>query len=351
VTIKKFSKKLADIYKIKTNFYYQNNKLLKDEIKINKKYKEQPLRDKCKNCNYKSEKKIFFSFGIDYFVCSKCHHLNGIYSDSKKFCHWLYEEKKTDNYNNQKFYTLKDFDKRVDNIYLPKAKFLIEVLRKNINIIDLGAGAGHFVKALEILNISCVGLEPSKYLASLGNKKLKQNTILNLSLDEIEKDFFDHHISDNKENVLSLIGVLEHLHDINSVMVKFLKSKIKYLYISVPIFSLSTFIENVFNKVYPRQLSGAHTHLYTKKSLQFFAKKYNLKIIGQWWFGQDFIDLYRSILLSSKSHDHKNYKHLLDKNLFSVIDKLQNILDKNMICSEAHIIFKKKIDSKSVFSI
>ncbi len=138
--------------------------------------------------------------------------------------------------------------------------------------------------------------------------------------------------------------MLEHLQDINSLMVKFLKSKIKYLYISVPIFSLSTFIENVFNKVYPRQLSGGHTHLYTKKSLLFFARKYNLKIIGEWWFGQDFLDLYRSILLSGKTDDIKKYKYLLDKNLFSAIDKLQNILDKNMICSEAHIIFKKTID-------
>jgi hypothetical protein len=92
--IKKFSKKLADIYKIKGYFYYQNNKLLEDEIKINKKYKKQPLRDKCKNCNYKSTKKLFLSFEIDYFVCSKCSHLNGIYSDSKIFCDWLYSEKK-----------------------------------------------------------------------------------------------------------------------------------------------------------------------------------------------------------------------------------------------------------------
>ena len=102
MTIKKFSKKLADIYKIKSNFFKQNNKLLKDEITINKKYKSQPLRDKCKNCNYKSTKKIFLSFGIDYFVCSKCSHLNGIYSDSKKFCDWLYSGKK-DNYNNKNF--------------------------------------------------------------------------------------------------------------------------------------------------------------------------------------------------------------------------------------------------------
>ena len=184
MTIKKFSKKSADIHNIKSNFYYQNNKLLQNEIIINKKYKKQPLRDNCKNCNYKSTKKTFLSFGIDYFVCSKCSHLNGIYSDTKIFCDWLYSSKK-DNYNNKNFYTPKDFDRRVKNIYMPKAKFLIKVLKKNINIIDLGAGAGHFAKALEILNISCTGLEPSKYLASLGNSKLKKNNILNISLDEM----------------------------------------------------------------------------------------------------------------------------------------------------------------------
>ena len=184
MTIKKFSKKSADIHNIKSNFYYQNNKLLQNEIIINKKYKKQPLRDNCKNCNYKSTKKTFLSFGIDYFVCSKCSHLNGIYSDTKIFCDWLYSSKK-DNYNNKNFYTSKDYDRRVKNIYMPKAKFLIKVLKKNINIIDLGAGAGHFAKALEILNISCTGLEPSKYLASLGNSKLKKNNILNISLDEM----------------------------------------------------------------------------------------------------------------------------------------------------------------------
>ena len=41
-------------------------------------------------------------------------------------------------------------------------------------------------------------------------------------------------------------------------------SRIKYLYISVPIFSLTSFIENAFQNIYPRHLSGGHTHLFTK---------------------------------------------------------------------------------------
>jgi hypothetical protein len=111
--------------------------------------------------------------------------------------------------------------------------------------------------------------------------------------------------------------VLEHLQDINSLMVKFLKSKIKYLYISVPIFSLSTFIENVFNKVYPRQLSGGHTHLYIKKILQYhinlvdFAKSKGIKIYNCTQKG--ILDMY----------EHKN---LLDINkLWKSINHQKNI--------------------------
>ena len=126
-------------------------------------------------------------------------------------------------------------------------------------------------------------------------------------------------------------------------MLKFFKeSKIKYLYICVPLFSLSVLLENSFKNIFPRQLSAGHTHLYSKDSLNYLAKKNNLKIIGEWWFGSDFPDLYRSLLNSSNSYDPKKYKSIVDKNLFSVINELQNVLDRKKICSEVHMIFKKK---------
>lgn len=105
-------------------------------------------------------------------------------------------------------------------------------------------------------------------------------------------------------------------------------------------FSLSALIENSFKSIFPRHLAGNHTHLYTKESLYFLAKKYKLKIIGEWWFGQDFPDLYRS-LINSSTGNIKKYKPLMDKYLFSHIDELQNVLDKNKMCSQVHMIFKK----------
>ena len=147
-------------------------------------------------------------------------------------------------------------------------------------------------------------------------------------------------MKEDNANTLTLISVLEHLEEPHKMLEFFKKSKMKYLYICVPLFSLSALIENSFKRIYPRQLGGDHTHLFTKESLYYLAKKYKLKIIGEWWFGTDFPDLYRSLINSSNSN-LKKYSPIVDKYLFSKIDDLQNILDRNKICSQVHMVLKK----------
>ena len=138
-----------------------------------------------------------------------------------------------------------------------------------------------------------------------------------------------------------MIGVLEHINPKN-LLRDFKSSKLKYLYIAVPALSLSVFLENVFTKVFPRVLSNGHTHLYTEKSLNYFAKKNNLEIIGEWWFGTDIPDLFRSILTSANFTNKEIYTNELNKIFQNTIDELQSVLDKNKTCSEIHMIFKKK---------
>ena len=43
-----------------------------------------------------------------------------------------------------------------------------------------------------------------------------------------------------------------------------------------------------------------HTLICIQKSLEYLAKN-NLEIIAEWWFGQDFPDLYRSLMISSNN--------------------------------------------------
>ena len=329
----KFSKSYNQIIKIKKNFYLNNRENLKNALRINKFYASQPKRIKCKNCNSKKLKKFINSFRIDYLVCEKCGHLNGRYQDTKAFSSWLYEKDDGENYS--KGYE-KDYIDRVKNIYLPKARFLKETIPK-LNVIEIGSGACHLLKAFETIKVKAKGYEPSKSLTKIGYKYLKKNKVYNCNLMETNQAIID----EKKCNVLTMIAVLEHLNDPNIFLKSFIKSKIEYLYISVPLFSLSVFLENSFEDVFPRHLSGGHTHLYTERSLKYLSKKFGLKIIGEWWFGTDIADLYRSILVSSNNHSKIQYEKYINNYFFKILDKMQHVLDKEKVCSEVHMIFKK----------
>ena len=332
----KFSKNYNSILSIKKSMYNDNTKNLKGILRVNSFYKKQGLRKRCKNCNFKLPKKLFSSFKVGYSLCKECNHLNGIYKDNFKFTKWLYSDNKGKNYDSDKDYNF--FNQRVKNIHLPKVDFLRKVVKTKMQVLDLGAGSGQFLKALEIRKIKGIGYEPSKSFVDFGRRALKKNKLVNLGMDQT----FNTILNDKNSNVLSMICVLAHLEEPNKLIELYKKSNIKYLFFSVPLFSLSVFLENSFKNVSPRHLGASHTNLYTKESLDYLAKKNNLEIAGEWWFGTDFPDLYRSLINSSTNHNMKSYKSNLDKNFFSVINELQHVLDKNKICSEVHMVFKKK---------
>ena len=85
------------------------------------------------------------------------------------------------------------------------------------------------------------------------------------------------YILNSKADCLVLIGVLEHLENPREILKIFKNSKIKFIFLSLPLFSLTTLIEHLFPNIYPRQLGGAHNYLYTKKSIDYFIRENNFK--------------------------------------------------------------------------
>ena len=331
-----FSKSSLKHLKLKQDFFTSNDLLLKDALKTNKILRKQKKRIFCKLCESKLGKKTFTSHLINYVECSKCGHLNSLNEDTIMFSNYLYNSNKGQNYSKN---YLKTYDSRVKNIYTPKVEFLKKVMKKQnlkkYSITDIGCGAGHFLKALEEKKIEAIGYEPSQTLVKVGKKKLQINKINNVKMSDFSKI-----ILNANTNIISMIGVLEHLYDPNLALRSFTKSKANYLYILIPHLSFSTLLENANQKVFPRSLSGGHTHLYTNKSINHMAKKYKLSLVGEWWFGTDMMDLYRHLLVLCDQN--KKMKSMI-KNIFeNQIDDLQNIMDKNKSCSEVHLIFKKK---------
>ena len=69
------------------------------------------------------------------------------------------------------------------------------------------------------------------------------------------------------------------------------------------------------------------------------VKRFKFKILGEWWFGTDISDLYRSIVINSNFYDEK-YLKFFDYLFGSQIDDLQTILDKKKLSCEVHLVLK-----------
>ena len=97
-------------------------------------------------------------------------------------------------------------------------------------------------------------------------------------------------------------------------------------------------------RVFPRQLSGAHTHLYTAKSITHLCDEFGFKPIAEWWFGTDMVDFYRNLLVTLA--DNSQSPEIVDlcaRMIKPVIDDLQLALDKRHLSSEVHMLLAKVI--------
>ena len=348
----KFGKKSKDILDVKSGFITSNLELFNWQKKLFKIYLKQPKRSKCKNCEKKLKGSRFKKLNVLYILCKNCGHLNGLYDDTKYLSKKFYQTSEQKTYS--KIYVekkRKDYNKRLKNIYIPKAKFLLENLIKKeknkkkifnkFKFIDIGCGSGYFISSLKKMKIKDLsGYDPSKEMVNYGNKI---NRFKKLEFVEHDKTIDKiKNISGKDPICVSMIGSMEHIYNQNEILREIKRKKnIKYLYIVVPCFSPSSFIELVFDKNFQRLLAPQHTHLYSEKSLQYLEKMFGFKIIAEWWFGADIVDLYRNFVLKifnkKKLHDEKK---LFNNMFLKILDGMQLEIDKKKLSSEAHILFK-----------
>ena len=337
----KYSKSSAFYLNTKKDFFTENNKLLEKSLKQNQLYTAQPKRNLCKLCSSELPNAIdFHSHGVDYVFCATCSHLNGKFEDTKSFIEKLYISDDGSDYSTN--YIDKDFVRRTTDIYIPKVDFLVSSIHpKQYQILDVGCGSGYFVYAALLRNLRATGLDVSKSMVDLGNRQISHHTQTSPLKFVNEEGFYDGIIKSNV-NIISAIGVIEHLREPGKFFDAFKKSEAQYLYYSVPMFSFSVVLENIFKEVFPRQLSGGHTHLFTEQSIQKMNKIIGVQSVAEWRFGTDMMDLYRSTITNlQKNKSSQKLIDCLHSGFGEKIDEIQSILDKNHFCSEIHCVVSK----------
>ena len=97
------------------------------------------------------------------------------------------------------------------------------------------------------------------------------------------------------------MAVMEHVVDLDEFW-KVRAAKFNYFYYSAPTYGFSVTFENLFGQVFPRHLSGGHTHLLLKNLK--FLKKIGVTPQAEWRFGSDILDLRRAIEVTLEKKTH-----------------------------------------------
>jgi len=341
----RYSKSISHYSSTHSDYFDENAKLLTQALSENNIYSSQDKRLQCKICRSELQKNHFdlSQFGISYVFCTNCSHLNGIYEDTIDFVDSIYC-KNTDGESYNQLLQVGNFVERSNDVYLPKAEFLLSHLdHSNLSVLDVGCGCGNFVFSLIKLGAKARGIDLSKASIDFGNHHITLNLGKSAFLTRCEEYEFCKQIEECDESVISVIGVIEHLREPHKFFDSFKKSNAKYLYYSVPMFSASAIFENIFPTIFPRQLSGAHTHLFTESSIVQMNSLCGVKSIAEWRFGTDIMDLYRSIsIMGIASGISPKAFEFFESGFGSKLNEFQEILDKNHFCSEIHVIAEKQ---------
>jgi len=346
--IKKFGKHSNSLINLKKSFFLENDFHVASQQKIASIYSKQEKRLQCKACGKKLiGTNDLIKLGVGYEICPNCSHLNGVFDDSNEYCMQVYSDSEGSDYSkNYQSNDISTFNSRISSIYLPKAEFLLSSLKEIgevpelINYFDFGAGSGYFISALQRSGIEKIsGSEVSLTQVRQGEKYLGKNILKHHEMEDTI-----HLLSTIKADVVSMIGVLEHLQEPLEALAALKKNPhVKYLYYSVPMFGLSVMIETLRDDIFHRHLQGGHTHLYTNESIEIMEQGFKFKPVSEWHFGSDMMDLYRFITVSLKKQDASEKLIKYAENIFAkTLDNIQFEIDKNQMGSETHRLVKVK---------
>ncbi|MCR4907236.1 MAG: class I SAM-dependent methyltransferase [Lachnospiraceae bacterium] len=337
-----YGKSVGEVLKIKNDFFEQNGKMLELSAHQADVLLAQPLRKKCKICGCAlPDETMYSSQRMEYLVCPECGHVNSRHEDTEAFARAVYLEDPYEHHYSEA--DREAYLKRMRTIYIPKAEFLLETLegeglnKDGIRILDDGAGSGYFVRACQELGLTALGIEISEAQVQFANEMAGTDILKTVPGEEIPA-----FLSVAEFNVFSFIGVLEHIVNLQEVTEAIRDNEnVQYVYLSVPMISLSCVLEAANQDCYNRHAGGTHTHLFTDSSIERMAENMGFTVHRTWKFGSDMMDLFRMLCVKLDEGGNRSMKEYFSPKFLSMIDELQEVVDRHEFASEIHAILKR----------
>tara|TARA_B100000035_G_scaffold262185_1_gene233515 strand:- start:754 stop:1776 length:1023 start_codon:yes stop_codon:yes gene_type:complete len=332
----KYSKKLDPRYTkpFKSEDLDVNNKkfnLLAKNINLLDSF---PIK-KCLICDSKKLKDAFFSRNFMWSQCSKCNHLQKkqmpLYEDLLEF----YNQETVENYLNEV-----NIDFRLKNLTIPKYKFIIKNINKNINKnwLDLASGLGDMPYYLKKNKWKVTSTEIYNPFIEFAKDKLGVSHT-NMLLDE----YYEFHKKSSLQN-FSVVGALgyfdilpdplKHAKIINNLLVMG-----GTIAVNIPINdSVSGIMSEMFPDQSLRQITPMDYSVFSKESIFKMLQLSGFEITAVWYHGLDFYEIITK-LIQNKKNDVNDKKIDI---LLGLFNDFQKVIDKNKM-SDLLLICGKKI--------
>lgn len=276
--------------------------------------------------------------GLLYAFCQNCGHVNIDKMPDEDFfiatygsnCSPVYSEEFTSGR------MMEDYWDVVDTIYVPKAQFLADVLDADgagdVPILDFGCGSGHFMQALLKVGFSAVeGVETMpKAVAAASEAGLADSVRL------VQPDEYLEVLGSTRARVVSMMCVLPHLPDPVAALRRLSRNQsVKHTYQKIPMWSVATMIEAATPHRRARVLGQDHTNVFTQASLNWLENEIPMTLRGEWWFGQDILDLVRRAAVAGS----EGFGEKILKGVSPALDLIQSSIDQARLSSELHAVW------------
>ena len=235
-------------------------------------------------------------YGGRYHQCSGCSHcfiiarlpeaaLKAFYATDRRYAS-TYVDKQS-------------LETRVQQVAVPKAKWVIEQFkavygREPKSILDIGAGGGHFVHALEQLGFEAKGIEVS------GVNIEFCRTNFGFELEAV--DFSEQWRAFPNFDIITFWGLIEHVPDPLSILTaayNALRERQALVVACVPHWdSFSTAVQTIPQFGVVRHLDPlGHLHVFTDGSLATAFEISGFAPVAAWYFGMDIYELFMQLTM------------------------------------------------------
>lgn len=331
-----YSKPSADIQEEMHALCQNDRALFKKQLAISKILLKCGYRKICLLCDEPLKGETFLYRRISFAVCKMCGHIQTSVLPPPGYpaikFNTVYPKLSADKYADRK-----------NRIYRPKLDWIMQCCRDlgyserqliKKTWLEIGCGTGYFLSCLKEKGIkNVIGLDADKDMVAIANSLIKGSPA--------------RHYNGNPADIIRaypseiIVGffVLEHISQAHSFYkaMKNLPKGTLFIF-SIPILGFTNILEMTFRNNYARHLDCVfHTQLYTKPSLDYAMRLSGFKILAEWIFGEDSLDLSRFILTNTASSCSNGIARMRKK-LIAAQDLIQTCLDQMGMSDQRHIL-------------